>query len=150
MKLAEALQERADLNTRIRQLNSRLGNNAVVQEGEKTAEAPVRLLKELNECIDRLEELTSRINQTNARTVIDGISITEMIAAKDALRARIAAYRALLDNASNLARRVTMSEIRIRSAVDVPALQKEVDAFAKELRQTENAIQENNWKTDLL
>ena len=33
MKLAEALQERADLNRQIEQLQARLYNNAVVQEG---------------------------------------------------------------------------------------------------------------------
>ena len=38
MKLAEALQERADLNRQIEQLQARLYNNAVVQEGEKPAE----------------------------------------------------------------------------------------------------------------
>ena len=34
MKLAEALQERADLNRLIQQLRQRLSNNAAVQEGE--------------------------------------------------------------------------------------------------------------------
>ena len=76
MKLAQALQERADLNTRIRQLTSRLTNNALVQEGEKPAEDPAKLLKELNECVDRLEELIGRINLTNARTAVDGRSLT--------------------------------------------------------------------------
>lgn len=33
MKLAEALQERADLNRRIEQLRNRLENSALVQEG---------------------------------------------------------------------------------------------------------------------
>ena len=37
MKLAEALQERADLNRRLEQLRVRLCNNATVQEGEKPA-----------------------------------------------------------------------------------------------------------------
>ena len=34
MKLAEALQERADLNRQIEQLKFRLANNAITQEGE--------------------------------------------------------------------------------------------------------------------
>ena len=38
MKLAEALQERADLNSKINELRCRLGNNATVQEGEAPAE----------------------------------------------------------------------------------------------------------------
>ena len=37
MKLAEALQERADLNRRIEQLRNRLENSALVQEGERPA-----------------------------------------------------------------------------------------------------------------
>ena len=39
MKLAEALQERADLNRRIQQLQQRLNSNAIVQEGGRPAEA---------------------------------------------------------------------------------------------------------------
>ena len=48
MKLAEALQERADLNRRIEQLRSRLLNNAMKQEGEEPSEDPKELLKELD------------------------------------------------------------------------------------------------------
>ena len=47
MKLAEALQERADLNRRIQQLQQRLNNNAIVQEGEAPVEEPQALLTEL-------------------------------------------------------------------------------------------------------
>ena len=150
MKLAQALQERADLNTRIRQLTSRLTNNALVQEGEKPAEDPAKLLKELNECVDRLEELIGRINLTNARTAVDGRSLTELIARKDALHTRIASYRSLLDQASRTAARATLSEIKILSTVNVSKLQKDVDEMSKELRTVENTIQESNWLTELL
>ena len=40
MKLANALSQRAELQTRIRQLETRLYNNAQVQEGERPAEDP--------------------------------------------------------------------------------------------------------------
>ena len=40
MKLAEALQERADLNRNIERLKVRLNNNVLVQDGEETAENP--------------------------------------------------------------------------------------------------------------
>ena len=150
MKLAQALQERADLNARIRQLNGRLTNNALVQEGEKPAEDPVKLLKELNECVDRLEELIGRINLTNARTTVDGRSLTELIASKDALHTRIASYRSLLEQASRTAARATRSEIKILSTVNVSKLQKDVDEMSKELRTVENTIQESNWLTELL
>ena len=48
MKLANALSQRSELQTRIRQLEDRLNNNALVQEGERPAEDPMELLKELD------------------------------------------------------------------------------------------------------
>lgn len=78
----EALQERADLNRRIEQLRNRLENSALVQEGERPAEAPEVLLEELEHCAARLEELMVRINLTNSRTMVDGLTLTELIAEK--------------------------------------------------------------------
>lgn len=57
MKLAEALQERADLNRKIEQLKSRLNNNVLVQEGEQTAESPEQLKQELDSSLERLAYL---------------------------------------------------------------------------------------------
>ena len=50
MKLAEALQERADINSRLAELYPRLSNNAIVQEGEKPAEDPQSLIDEIESC----------------------------------------------------------------------------------------------------
>lgn len=150
MKLAESLQERADLNKRIAQLRQRLDNNALVQEGEKPAEDPKALLKELNECLDRLEELMARINLTNAKTVVEGKTLTELIARRDVLKLRDSALRDLVSEASQTARRATRSEIRILSTVDVKALQRQADDVAKQLRETDTLIQQANWTTDLL
>lgn len=148
MKLAEALQERADLNRRIQQIKSRLSNNAVVQEGEKPAENPEELLDEFNECIYNLENLMSKINLTNCKTIIDGKSLTELIAKKDCLALKLCTYRDLVSDASQLTRRATRSEIKIISMVNVKEVQKQVDAISKELRILDNKIQETNWKTD--
>ena len=71
MKLAEALQERADLNRTIQQLKERLDNNVLVQEGEQPAEQPERLKQELDAAIQRLEYLMARINHTNCQTCVD-------------------------------------------------------------------------------
>ncbi len=54
MKLAEALQERADLNRSIDELRRRLGNALLVQEGEEPPENPQELLKELEAALERL------------------------------------------------------------------------------------------------
>lgn len=149
MKLAEALQERADLNRRIEQIKSRLSNNAIVQEGEEPAENPEELLTELDNCIFALENLISRINLTNCKTMIGQQSLTELIAKKDCLLVKLCAYRELVSDASRLAHRATRTEIRIISTVNVKEIQQKIDAMSKELRLLDNQIQEMNWKTEL-
>lgn len=149
MKLAEALQERADLNSKINELRSRLSNNATVQEGETPAENPAELLSQLDECAARLEELIARINATNCATVTERGTLTELIAKRDCLTLRLSAYRNLVDEASCLAPRATRTEIKIVSTVDVKKVQKQADELAKELRLTDNLIQQSNWLTEL-
>lgn len=149
MKLAEALQERADLNRRIEQLKSRLNSNALVQEGEKPAEEPEQLLRELDGCVERLEELMAKINRTNCETVVEGKTLTELIARKDALLIRLSAYRDLVNTASQTARRATRSEIKIFSTINVQDKQRMVDEMAKELRLLDNKLQATNWTVDL-
>ncbi len=150
MKLAEALNLRADIVKRINGLSVRLQNNALVQEGEQPAEQPVDLLKELDELIMQQEELISRINLTNAKTVSEGKAITELIAHKDALRIKIDVLREFLDAASRNVSRAMRSEIKILSAVDVAAMQKTVDGLEKDFRETDVKIQTLNWNTELL
>jgi len=150
MKLAEALQERADLNRKLAQLQQRLEINCIVQEGEAPAEEPSELLSELNEAADRLQALIAAINLTNSATSVDGTTLTELIAARDVLSVRLAAYRSVISEASHLAQRATRSEIRILSAIDVKALQKAADDMARDLRLTDNTLQETNWKTELI
>lgn len=150
MKLAEALQERADLNRKIAQLRERLENNAIVQEGEQTAEDPAQLLRELDAAVARLEELMARINRTNTQTCDGARSITDLIARKDALRLQTEAYRDVIASASQIARRAMRTEIKILSAVDVRALQSRADELSRELREVDNRIQQLNWQTELL
>lgn len=150
MKLAEALQERADLNRRIEQLRYRLSSNALVQEGESPAEDPAALLEELQRCIDRLEWLMARINLTNCAVKVEGKTLTELIARRDALNLRCGTLRTLVNEASQTARRASRTEIKILSAVDVKALQAEVDNASRDLRLLDNTLQATNWQTDLM
>ncbi len=150
MKLAEALQERADLNARIEQLRRRLTGNVLVQEGERPAEDPAALMTEFEECVNRLEYLMDRINLTNCTVTADGKTLTEWIAHRDCLHLKIKVYREMLTEASSTTRRATRSEIRIHSVIDVREKQKAVDELAKELRLTDNRIQSVNWTTDLM
>ncbi len=150
MKLAEALQERADLDRRVQQLQQRLENNAMVQEGEPPAEDPAELLAELDGCVGALEQIVARINLTNCRTTVEGKSLTQLLARRDALKLKLSAYRSLAQSASHLGHRGMRSEIKWLSTVNVRELQKRVDQLAKELRALDNAIQAANWATELI
>lgn len=150
MKLAEALQERADLNRRIEQLRYRLSNNVLVQEGEKPLEDPAALLEELESSFTLLEWLIARINLTNCAVKVEGRSLTELIARRDVLSLRADAYRRLVEEASQNTHRATRTEIKILSAVDVPALQRQADDASRELRLLDNTLQATNWTADLM
>ena len=151
MKLANALSQRSELQTRLRQLESRLNNNALVQEGEQPAEDPMELLKELEADYAQLEDLMARINRTNNSTEVDGgTTLSDLLAKRDCLKGKLSALRNFLDNASAQVRRHSASEIKIKSTVNVRQLQKQVDALSRELRELEETIQEKNWTTELL
>ncbi len=151
MKLANALAQRSELQTRINQLRVRLNNNALVQEGETPAEDPKELLKELDKDYKTLESLISRINRTNNETKLDsGETLTELLARRDCLTGKLEIMRQFLDHASARVQRHSVSEIKIVSTVDVRSLQKQVDKLSAQLRQVDETIQEKNWTTELL
>lgn len=151
MKLANALSQRAELQTRIRQLEARLYNNAQVQEGERPAEAPEDLLRELEEDYTRLEVLISAINRTNNATELeDGSTLSDLLARRDCLKGRLGILRNFLDSASALVRRHSVSEIKVKSTVNVRQMQKQMDGLSRDLRELEETIQEKNWTTELL
>ena len=150
MKLANALSQRAELQTCIRQLEERLNNNAQVQEGEESAEDPMELLRELDEDYAQLEALIARINRTNSVTLVDGVPLSDLLARRECMTGRLRILRDFLNSASAVVNRRTVGEIRIRSAVNVRELQKQVDRDAKALRELDETIQEKNWTTELV
>ncbi len=150
MKLATALSERADIQRRLTQLMSRLNNNAKTQEGEEPAEDPKELLTELDTLLERLEWLMARINLTNSRTVTEGKTVTELLARRDCLTKRVTVMRSFLEAASAKVDRYSQKEIKILSTVKVSALQKQVDANSKTLRELDEQLQALNWTTELI
>lgn len=150
MKLAEALQERADLNRNIEQLKNRLVHNALVQDGELPPENPEKLKQELDNSILRLSYLIAHINETNCKTFVDGKSLTEIIAQKDALSLKIYTYKDIVYAGSQTAYRARNTEIKIKSTISVTDWQSEINMMAKELRLLDNKLQEFNWKTELM
>ena len=150
MKLAQALILRSDTQKRIEQLKVRLLNNAKTQENESPSEDPKLLLKELDKLTSELFRLIYSINLTNSNAKFDGMSLTEMIAKKDALVLKANVLREFATSASQKVDLYSNSEIKILSTVDVSALQKQVDALSKEIRELEMKLQEANWAVDLV
>ena len=150
MKLAQALILRSDTQKRVEQLKVRLLSNAKTQENEKPSEDPKLLLKELDKLTSELFRLICSINLTNSNAKFDGMSLTEMIAKKDALTLKANVLREFATSASQKVDLYSNSEIKILSTVDVAALQKQVDALSKEIRELEMKLQEANWSVDLV
>ena len=150
MRLAEALQERADLNRNISDLQNRLERVMLVQEGEIPVEDPQKLLRELNEAADRLEYLMAAINHTNDQTIVNGLSLTQLIAKKDVLSRKINVYKICATEAGMNTNRARGTEIKVVPTMKASELQKEIDRMARELRLLDNTLQETNWTRDLI
>lgn len=151
MKLAEALILRADSQKRFAQLQARLIGNAKIQEGDEPAENPTELIKELEGVAAELVNLIKRINKTNSATVVaNGKTVSDVLAERDVLAMRRAAYNNLALNAAVAQGRLTRSEIKYVSTVKVAEIQKRSDELAKDYRELDARIQELNWQTELI
>ena len=149
MKLAEALNLRADLQKRVAQIKERLNNNIKVKEGDEPAEAPEALFRELDATLAQWQEMIFRINRTNLSTEWEGRCLTDMIAEKDTLALRISVLREVLGNANVRSDRFSRNESKFVRTIDVAALQKQIDELSKLLRELDTHLQQANWMTDL-
>ena len=150
MKLAEALNLRADLQKRIANLKERLIKNAKVQEGDTPSEDPNMLLNELNDNIIELENIIKLINKTNSSTYIDNESISDIIAKRDALGLKLSILRSFISESADKIERYSNKEIKILSTVNVAEKQKEIDNLSKEYRLIDTKLQGLNWTTDII
>ena len=140
---------RADTQKRIAQLKERLLLNAKVQAGDQPAEKPESLLAELEEATCQLIALICTINRANAAAQVEGRSLADLLAERDARMAQAAILRAFLAGAAAKVDRYSQKEIALLSTVDVAAKQKEVDALARKIRNMDLKIQEKNWLTEV-
>jgi hypothetical protein len=151
MKLAEALILRADYQDRLHVLESRLIRSAKVQEGDRPAEDPKALLAELERVTAELERLIQAINRTNsASEVAEGMTVTDALATREMLRTKQEIYRDLASAATVTLGRLTRSEIKFRSTVNVAEIQKQADELAVAHRDLDTRIQEANWRLELM
>src|SRR5262245_39005229 len=89
MKLAEALLLRADMQKKFASLQARAQSFAVVQEGERQAEDPTELLRQVEAVISEMHRLVFAINKANLEHKVRyGQTLTEALAQRDALTQR--------------------------------------------------------------
>ncbi|WP_366936328.1 hypothetical protein [Veillonella sp.] len=55
----------------------------------------------LDQCVTRLQKLIAHINLTNCKTIVEGRSITEIIAEKDSAALRLSTYLFFFDKYIN-------------------------------------------------
>ena len=150
MTLAEALSLRASIQKKIQQISSRLRCNARVQEGDSPDEDPLRLIALLDANVKALAPLVCRINSTNAATLADGVTVTELLARRDALSMECSVLRGFLTEVSERVGRCTRTEIRILPSVNAADVRKTADRLSKELRELDVKLQRINWTTTLI
>lgn len=150
MKIAEALQERSDLKRKIAQLSDRICDNILVQVGDEPAENPIVLKEDLDSSIIRLKYLIEKINETNCNTIVEGRSLTDIIAEKDTLELSVSAYKSAVRRAGQIGYRVRGSEIKLTQTIIVSEWQKQIDEMSKRIRELDTLLQKTNWTVDLI
>ncbi len=149
MKLAEALIQRADNKKRIEQLKARLTENAKVQQGDKPAEQPMDILKELSSLLSSQEALIHRINKTNMKTKLGNETLAAHIVKRDMLMKKHAILSSLLEAGKVKIDRYSRTEIKYETTFDIVETQKIADNIAQQIRKIDTNIQEKNWTAKL-
>ena len=150
MKLAEALSIRADLQKKVAQLKERIKESAKVQEGDEPCDNVEELYKELDEALIQLEDLVYRINITNVQIVQGGDSLTRLIAKRDVLSLRVKTLQEVVRHVSANDTRYGRNELKYVRTIDIKALRKKADTYAKQYRELDLKIQSLNWTVDLV
>ena len=151
MKLAEALILRADLKKRLAQLQARIVDNVRVQEGDEPSENPNDLVAEFSELLNQFYRLVTAVNETNlASKLPSGQSLTSAISDRDELKVRIAMLRPAADGAAGKQARVTRSEVKFVSVINIGEFRAEADRCSRQYRELDATIQAANWTTDLI
>ncbi len=151
MKLAEALMIRSDYQVKIDKLERRLMDNIKIQEGEAVTEDPNELLEELYQTIERLNTVVQQINNTNNLSKLDdGMTLSNALSSRESISKKRGILESLVRSASIKQSRVSRSEIKFVTTIDVKTLQKEIDTLSKHYRMLDTRIKSHNWLVDLI
>ena len=151
MKLAEALNGRKNLETRISQIRKLMVNTVKVQEGDSPIEDPEVLMSELSCCLEKLERYIYDINVTNMQIVDeDGKTMTRLLAERDVLKKHIDVLRHTFDQATEAPSRYNRNEIKYVITIDAKSLRQQLDQLSQQYRQLDMKIQALNFSCDIV
>jgi hypothetical protein len=163
MKLAEALNDKKALLTRIGELQGRYTASAVVDEGEVSTETPAELFTGLETAFGDLEYLTVAINMTNNTIVLapeatgisNPVTMMQAIVHRDNLKLRIANLRAIIEAIRDRNSRGRYygeggTKKVVAEGVSLAEFIKVGDDLSKKLRLLDASIQAANWTNDLV
>jgi len=152
--LAEALNVRASLNTKLGDLRNRIENNIYISNGNDPYEDVQELLNKALEVSNELENLVNVINQTNNNTKFESEiysgTLSEALAHRDTLSQQIKTISQALDSIPSSKRSFFEDRTNGRVLLSVSVLRERKDEFATKLRKLDTDIQKANWSTDLV
>lgn len=150
MRLAELLYDRKIIKEEIKRIKERLNLSAKVQEGDTVpVESPEELKATLINLFGRLEELITKINNSNIKCRIEGKNLMELIAERDRYSAIARALHELAECATPKSERFSRKEIRYVPVVNIKETRREADDYAGKARAIDAIIQVTNWDTEV-
>lgn len=150
MRLAELLYDRKIMKEEIKRIKERLNLSAKVQEGDTVpVESPEELKATLINLFGRLEELITKINNSNVKCRIEGKNLMELIAERDRYSAIAKALHELAEGATPKSERFSRKEIRYVPVVNIKEIRREADDYAGKARAIDAIIQVTNWDTEV-
>lgn len=155
MKLAEALQRRADLRQKIETIGNRMKENVLVQEGAEADYDVRQLCEEFNELMGEWRSIVGRIGRTNHAATDEetdeetGKTLADLLVEREAAKMEKETYDGIVAVYGEKSWRARGAELKIISTFKAKDAQKMVDDAAKRFRELDNKIQMLNWVTDL-
>lgn len=156
MLLAEALALRSDQQKKLKELGSRIDDNARVPKDADPDEDPKALLEQAAGVAEELTRLVERINRTNAATIADeesGRTISDLIARRDHAQRMTQLYRGAAKSGTRPSGRGWLArdgDTPTAAVVDVSGLQRDADEWAVRYRELDVRLQQLNWATELV
>lgn len=151
MKLAEALSRRSGIQKDLAWIKEQFSKISRVPDGSKPAEDPEEMLARMETRASEFEQLLKQINRTNLSvTDSHGRTMTELLAGRDALRARQNILSEAYQQATQKEDVYGRHELRYVPTLDVVTLRKRVEAVNTRLREINVLIQRLNWEVDLM